>query len=90
MGTQLKSMGEILAGAWRKTGVDHFTFHGWRQAAGNNWWLQGHDYFRIMAATGHKTRTVFKPRNTMSREELKTWTHGHYYGPQHQNHRGAI
>jgi hypothetical protein len=83
-------MGEKLAGAWRKAGKDHFTFHDWRQTPGNNWWLQGHDYFRIMAATGHKIRTVFKRFNRVSREELKALTHGHYYGPQHQNQRGTI
>jgi hypothetical protein len=37
----------------------------------NNWRLQGHDYFRIMAATGHKTLNVFKRYNTVSKEELK-------------------
>ena len=33
--------------------------------------MQGHDHFRIMAATGHKTMTVFKRYNTVSKEELK-------------------
>ncbi len=37
----------------------------------NNRRLEGHDYFRIMAATGHKTMSVFKRYNTVSREELK-------------------
>jgi integrase len=46
-------------------------FHDLRHTAINNWRLQGHDYFRIMAATGHKTMSVFKRYNTVSREELK-------------------
>jgi len=37
----------------------------------NNWRLQGHDYFRVMTATGHKTMSVFKRYNSVSREELK-------------------
>jgi hypothetical protein len=40
-------------------------------AAMHNWRLQWQDYFRIMAATGHKTMTVFKRYNTVSKEELK-------------------
>ena len=48
-----------------------FTFDDLRHPAINNWRLQGHDYFRIMAATGHKTMTVFKRYNTVSKEELK-------------------
>ncbi len=52
-------------------GIENFTFHDLRHTAINNWRLQGHDYFRIMAATGHKTMTVFKRYNTESKEELK-------------------
>lgn len=37
----------------------------------NNWRLQGHDYFRIMAVSGHKTMNVFKRYNTVSKEELR-------------------
>ena len=42
-----------------------------KPAAVNNWRLQGQDYFRIMAASGHKTMHVFKRYNTVSKEELK-------------------
>ena len=63
------------AGAFRsackRAGLRDFTFHDLRHSAINNWRLQGHDYFRIMAATGHKTLSVFKRYNTVSREELK-------------------
>jgi len=32
--------------------------------------LQTHDYFRIMAATGHHTMTVFMRYNPVRKEEL--------------------
>ncbi len=52
----------------------------------NNKRLEGHDYFRIMAATGHKTLSVFKRYNTVTRERAKglgggeTACNGHHYG----------
>ena len=57
--------------ACKRAGIEDFTFHDLRHTAINNWRLQGHDYFRIMAATGHKTMSVFKRYNTVSKEELK-------------------
>lgn len=57
--------------ARRKAGIEDFTFHDLRHTAINNWRLQGHDFFRIMAASGHKTMNVFKRYNTVSKEELK-------------------
>jgi integrase len=57
--------------ARKEAGIEGFLFHDMRHTAINNWRLQGHDYFRIMAASGHKTMTVFKRYNTVSREELK-------------------
>jgi hypothetical protein len=46
-------------------------FHDLRHMAINHWRLQGHDYFRIMAATGHETLNVLKWYNTLSKDELK-------------------
>ena len=57
--------------AGKGAGIEDFTFYDLRYTAIDNWRLQGHDYFRIMAATGHKTMTVFKRYNTVSREELR-------------------
>jgi len=57
--------------ARKKAEIENFTFHDLRHTAINNWRLQGHDFFRIMAASGHKTMNVFKRYNTVSREELK-------------------
>ena len=57
--------------ARKKAGIEDFTFHDLRHMAINNWRLGGHDYFRIMAASGHKTMHVFKRYNTVSKDELK-------------------
>ncbi len=65
-----------------------FTFRDFRHTAINNWRLQGHDYFRIMAATGHKPLNVFKLDNTMRKEELKAlvrenrWGYSSTYSPR--------
>jgi integrase len=61
----------IFEAACREAKIEEFTFHDLRHTAINNWRLQGHDYFRIMAVTGHKTMNVFKRYNTVSREELQ-------------------
>jgi hypothetical protein len=55
----------------QKAGIEPFIFHDLRLTVIDNWRLQGHDYFRIMAATGDRTLSVFKQHNTVSREELK-------------------
>ncbi len=70
-GKPLASVRESFEAACRKARIENFTFHDLRHTAINNWRLAGHDYFRIMVATGHKTMTVFKRYNTVSREELK-------------------
>jgi integrase len=75
-GKPVRSIRESFTLACQKSGIENLTFHDLRHTAINNWRLQGHDYFRIMAATGHKTMTVFKRYNTVSREELKTLVEG--------------
>ena len=55
-----------------KAGIEDFTFHDFRHTCINNWRKQGHDYFKIMKASGHKTLTVFKRYNTVDEEELKS------------------
>jgi integrase len=70
-GKPIKSIREVFEAACRRAEIDGFTFHDLRHTAINNWRLQGHDYFRIMAATGHKTLSVFKRYNTVSKDELK-------------------
>jgi integrase len=62
---------ETFKNACKQAGIENFTFHDLRHTAINNWRLQGHDYFRIMAASGHKTMSVFKRYNKVSREELR-------------------
>jgi integrase len=62
--------------ACRRAGIEDFTFHGLGQTGINNWRIKGHDYFRIMAASGHKTVSVFKRYNTVSKDELKALLKG--------------
>jgi len=70
-GWQIRAIKTAFKSACWQAGIEDFTFHDLRHTAFNNWRLQGHDYFRIMAATGHETMTVFKRDNTVSQEELK-------------------
>jgi integrase len=70
-GAPVTSIREAFISACHKAGVNNFTFHALRHTFVNNRRLEGHDYFRIMAATGHKTMSVFKRYNTVSRDELK-------------------
>ena len=57
-------------GACRRAKLDDFTFHDLRHCALNNMRLAGNDYFRIMAASGHKTTSVFKRYNLVTEDEL--------------------
>lgn len=50
-------------------GIEDFTFHKLRHTAINNWRLQEHNYFRIMAVTAYKTMRVVKQYNTVNKEE---------------------
>ena len=70
-GKPITSIREAFQAARRKAGLDGFNFHDLRHTFINNRRLEGHDYFRIMAATGHKTMSVFKRYNAVSRDELK-------------------
>ena len=53
-------------------GILEFVFHDFRHTCLNNWRKDGHDYFRIMAASGHKTISVFKRYNLVDEQELKS------------------
>ncbi len=56
----------------KKAEIENFTFNDFRHTCINNWRKDGHDYFKIMAASGHKTMSVFKRYNMVNEEELKT------------------
>ncbi len=56
--------------AKKKAGIEDFTFHDLRHCAINNMRLAGNDFFRIMAASGHKTTAVFKRYNLVTEKEL--------------------
>ena len=75
-GRSMAEMKRSFATACKRAGIEDFTSHDLRHTAINNWRIQGHDYFRIMAASGHKTMNVFKRYNTVSKEELKALVGG--------------
>ncbi len=58
--------------ACKEAWIENFSFHDLRHVAIKNWRKAGHDYFKIMKATGHKTMAVFKRYNTVDDEELKS------------------
>ena len=64
-GRSVGSIKKAFATAIKRAGLEDFTFHDLRHTAINNWRLQGHDYFRIMRATGNKTLSAFKRDNTV-------------------------
>jgi integrase len=56
----------------KRAGIEDFRFHDFRHTRINNWRKEGHDYLKIMAASGHKTMSVFKRYNMVDEAELKT------------------
>jgi integrase len=70
-GRQIGAIKTAFKSACKRAGIEGFCFHDLRHTAINNWRLAGHDYFKIMAATGHKAMIVFKRYNTVSRDELR-------------------
>ena len=70
-GRSVGSIKRAFETAVRNAGIENFTFHDLRRTFINDRRLKGHDYFRIMAATGHKTMSVFKRYNKVSKDELK-------------------
>jgi integrase len=62
--------------ACKGAGIEGFTLQDLRHTFINNRRMEGHDYFRIIAATGDKTMSVFKRYNTVSRHELQAMVNG--------------
>lgn len=56
----------------KEAGIEGFVFHDFRHTCINNWRKEGHDYFKIMAVSGHKTISVFKRYNMVDEAELRT------------------
>jgi len=63
---------EAHESACKKAEIDDFHFHDFRHTCINNWRKDGHDYFKIMAASGHRTISVFKRYNMVDEAELRT------------------
>ena len=52
-GKPLAEIKRSFTTACKKANIQNFIFHDLRHTCINNWRLQGHDFFRIMAASGH-------------------------------------
>jgi hypothetical protein len=70
-GQPIISIREGFAAPGKQAGIKNFAFWDFPPGAINNWRLQGHDYCRIMAATGHQTLNMGKGDNTVGKDELK-------------------
>jgi integrase len=75
-GRSVEAVRRSFETACKKAGIEGFTFHDLRHTFINDRRVEGHDYFRIMAATGHKTMSVFKRYNTVSKNELQALVNG--------------
>jgi integrase len=71
-GHPLAAIKKSFRTACKNPGIEDFRFHDLRHTCINNWRLQGHDYFKIMKASGHKTMSVFQRYNHPSDEELQS------------------
>ncbi|MFC1580092.1 tyrosine-type recombinase/integrase [Thermodesulfobacteriota bacterium] len=75
-GKPLTDIKKSFRTACNEAEIEDFRFHDLRHTCINNWRLQGHDFFRIMAASGHKTMEVFKRYNTVTEDEVKKLVEG--------------
>jgi integrase len=78
-GKPITSVREAFAAARRGAGIEGFKCHDLRHTFVNNRQLEGHDYFRIMAAASHKTVTVFKRYHTVGQDALQVLVGGNWY-----------
>jgi integrase len=62
----------LQGGAFSAPAGKDFTPHDFRHTCITNWRRKGHDYFKIMKASGHKTLAVFKRYDTVDEDDLKS------------------
>ncbi len=81
-GKPIGNIRKAFASACKKARIKDFLFHDFRHTWITNKRREGHDYFKIMAASGHRTMEVFKRYNTISEADLRTLVqpNGHQSG----------
>ena len=76
LGKSVEAVRRNFGTACIKAGIEDFTFHDLGHTFIYNRRVEDHDYLRIMAATGHKTMSVFKRYKPVSRDELPALVNG--------------
>jgi len=70
-GKRIKDIKRSFGKACRDAGITNFRIHDFRHTAITNSRRAGHDFFTIMAASGHKSMATFKRYNTVSENDLQ-------------------
>lgn len=82
-GKPIKDIRKAFISACTKAKIEGFIFHDFRHTWITNKRREGHDYFKIMAASGHRAMEVFKRYNTVDESDLRTLVeNGHQNGHQ--------
>jgi len=82
-GKPIADIRKAFISACTEAKIEGFVFHDFRHTWITNKRREGHDYFKIMAASGHRTMEVFKRYNTVDESDLRTLVeNGHQNGHQ--------
>jgi integrase len=70
-GKPIKRIARSFRTACRNAGIDDLWIHDFRHICITNWRMEGHDFARIMAASGHTTTSTFLRYNIDTEEDIK-------------------
>lgn len=70
-GKPIKRITRSFKTACRNAGIEDLWVHDFRHICITNWRMSGHDFARIMAASGHRTTSTFLRYNIDTEEDIK-------------------